>query len=422
MRIFLLVLVLLCWQLQALSQQQCNSPEYRMELFKRSPGINARVSAIEAFTKDYLARKNQVSDSLVTDNIPDVITIPVVVHVLYNSSSQNISDDQVRSQIDVLNKDYRRQNTDTSKTPDIFKPVAADCGFHFVLAVVDPAGNATTGIIHKFTNVQGFNIDDHIKSSAAGGDDAWDCNTYLNIWVGNMVSGILGYSSVPGGPKETDGVVVYYQAFGTSGTAVAPFNKGRTTTHEIGHWLNLIHTWGDADCGDDHVADTPPQRAANRGCPGAIVITCGSGPFGDMFMNYMDFTDDACMNMFTKGQRERMRALFSPGGVRNPLLSSVAINSIPQSGPAQSALSPDQGNSVFHIYPNPSSGIIYVENSSLSHTISTVEIFNEMGQKVMSFRVNPGIQQLNISFLRSGVYYIKSDDPKNAKTTKLIKM
>ena len=416
MRIFLLVLVLLLLQLQVICQQQCTSTEYKMELLKRSPESAARMAAIESFTKNFLSKKKPSSDSTSILNHPSVITLPVVVHIIYNSASQNISDAQIQSQIAVLNMDYRRLNTDASKTPAIYLNAAADCGFQFVLANVDPQGNATNGIVRRFTNIHGFTINDAVKSGASGGDDAWDCNNYLNIWVCNLSTGILGYSSVPGGPKDKDGVVIQYTAFGTNGTAAAPFNKGRTATHEIGHWLNLIHTWGDADCGDDQVADTPPQKAANRGCPDAIRVTC-EGSTGDMYMNFMDFTDDVCMNMFTKGQRERMQALFAPGGPRNALLSSTAVTSLPQP-----VITPGEETSALRVYPNPASGIVFLQVPEMAAAATTLDIYNEMGQKVMTVLLNQHLQQLNVSSLKSGLYYIKTNDGKSKSVTKLVKM
>ena len=121
-----------------------------------------------------------------------------------------------------------------------------------------------------------------LTSAANGGDDAWDANSYLNIWVGSLIGNLMGYGSVPGYPKEKDGVVINYIAFGTTGTATAPYNKGRTATHEIGHWLGLTHIWGDEYCGDDHIDDTPPQRSASIGCPTGVVISCNNAPFGNM--------------------------------------------------------------------------------------------------------------------------------------------
>ncbi|RYF77048.1 MAG: zinc metalloprotease, partial [Cytophagaceae bacterium] len=139
----------------------------------------------------------------------------------------------------------------------------------------------------------------------------------LNIWICNIGGGILGYAQFPGGSAATDGVVIGPQYFGNTGYVAAPYDKGRTATHEIGHWLNLRHIWGDASCGNDLVADTPTQQTANYGCPSFPHVTCGNGANGDMYMNYMDYTNDPCMYMFTNGQTTRSRALFASDGVRN---------------------------------------------------------------------------------------------------------
>jgi hypothetical protein len=152
-----------------------------------------------------------------------------------------------------------------------------------------------------------------VKSSATGGSDAWDRDRYLNMWVCSLGGGLLGYAQFPGGPAETDGVVIRTSAFGTQGTVADPFDLGRTATHEVGHFLNLRHIWGDTeDCsGSDLVADTPRQRLPNNGKPAFPSISCENGPNGDMFMNYMDYVDDDAMFMFTSAQVARMRATLA---------------------------------------------------------------------------------------------------------------
>jgi hypothetical protein len=136
---------------------------------------------------------------------------------------------------------------------------------------------------------------------------------YLNFWICNLGEGLLGYAQFPGGPAKTDGVVILYTAFGTTGAAAAPFNLGRTATHEVGHWLNLRHIWGDkTDCsGSDQVSDTPKAQMPNYGTPTWPHISCNNGPNGDMFMNYMDYVDDAAMFMFTQGQAARLNATLA---------------------------------------------------------------------------------------------------------------
>ncbi|MEG1324233.1 MAG: M43 family zinc metalloprotease [Janthinobacterium sp.] len=240
-----------------------------------------------------------------------VTQIPVVVHVVWNTAAQNISDAQIASQIDVLNRDFRRVNPDVNSTPAPFLPLTADARVEFALATIDPNGAATSGIERRQTTVASFGADDAVKSQATGGMNAWPADTYLNIWVCQLGGGLLGYAQFPGGPAATDGVVILQSAFGTSGTAAPPFHLGRTATHEIGHWLNLNHIWGDdgTGCsGTDNVADTPNQGGPNTGQPSFPHISCSNGPNGDMFMNYMDYVDDPAMFMFTAGQVARMQA------------------------------------------------------------------------------------------------------------------
>lgn len=243
--------------------------------------------------------------------------IPIVAHVIHRGGPENISEDQVKSQIEVLNRDFRMNNPDVAKVPPPFKPLATDAMVEFALATKDPNGQVTNGITRTQTNVPQFGSDNAMKFTAQGGHDAWDATRYFNIWVcPEIIDGprqLLGYAQFPGGLLATDGVVIIHNAFGTKGTATAPFNLGRTATHEVGHWLDLFHIWGDAaGCAtDDQVADTPVQDRENFGSPTFPHITCRNGPNGDMFMNYMDYVDDAAMFMFTSGQVARIRATLA---------------------------------------------------------------------------------------------------------------
>ena len=250
--------------------------------------------------------------------------ITVVVHVVHNPNkpAERISEAQVKSQIDVLNRDFRATNPDKSKTPAVFKGLVADPLIVFALATKDPAGRATNGIIYTPTNQTSFSDRDNpVKFQAKGGDDAWDTKKYLNIWVCTLSSSLLGYAQFPGGPVKTDGVVILNTAFGTKGSAAVPFNLGRSASHEIGHFLNLRHIWGDTpDCsGSDFVTDTPNAEDANFGKPAFPSVSCNNGPNGDMFMNYMDYVDDDSMFMFTPGQVARMHTTLD--GPRKSLIS-----------------------------------------------------------------------------------------------------
>ena len=291
-------------------------------LLKKDPEYKQKRVEIEKFTQSDIKKQSTPTFRR------RIIRIPVVVHVIYNTPEQNISDEQIRSQIDVLNHDFRKLNTDINLIHPPFQSNAADAFIEFQLAARDSNSNPTTGITRTQTNIEEFTYDEEtneqpIKFSSQGGKDAWPRDIYLNIWVGKLAHGLLGYAQFPGGPAETDGVAITYQGFGTIGTAKSPYNKGRTSTHEIGHWLNLNHIWGDDKGGctrSDNVADTPNQADSNFGSPTFPHITCNNGPNGDMFMNYMDYTDDASMYMFTKGQVARMHAAIR--GPRSSLMDS----------------------------------------------------------------------------------------------------
>ena len=302
---------------EAWAQRQCASMEVLDRQLAADPSLAQRLQSIETQAQQFSANPIAQRGTAVTG------TIPVVVHVLYSNASENISDAQIQSQIAVLNEDFRKLNSDASNTPAAFAGRVADVGLQFVLAKRDPNGNATTGIQRKSSTKTTWGTNDAMKSTTTGGLNAWPANQYLNLWVCNIGGGILGYAQFPGGAASTDGVVVTTTGFGRGGSAVAPFNLGRTATHEVGHWLNLRHIWGDANCGNDFVSDTPTQQTSNGGCPSFPKVTCSNGPNGDMFMNYMDYTNDACMYMFSTGQSTRMNALFASGGSRASLLTSL---------------------------------------------------------------------------------------------------
>ena len=355
-----------------------------------------------------------------------VIIIPVVIHVLYNSSEQNISDQQILSQITALNNDYRRRNADMVNTPDVFKKVAADTRIEFCLAKVDPAGKPTSGIVRKYTKLTQFLADDAVKFSSKGGDDAWDATKYLNIWVCNLFGRTLGYAVLPGGPLDRDGVVMKHNVFGTTGNVYSPYNKGRTATHEIGHWLGLQHLWGSETCGDDGIDDTPKQQASNSGCSTFPHLSaCSENQFGDMFMNYMDFSNDACINMFTIGQKNAMRSLFSIGGARNSFLSSYACNGVN----AEEGSLPDNSNhevvdnSMIKVYPNPFTDKIII-SASTENDLSgkTLKIYGASGKQFSSKVLQSGTTTIDVSHLPAGIYFAKIEGNSKPMMIKLVKI
>jgi hypothetical protein len=297
-------------------RRQCGTMQSFEELAEETPSFRANQSQIHDFTvrsietgeAQKLARRR--------------ITIPVVVHVVYKAAQENISKTQIQSQITSLNKDFRAQNADKSNVPAVWQGLVADGKIEFKLATKDPDGKATDGITRTATTRDSFAAyKNPVKKRSEGGAPGWPSNRYLNLWVCNLADGLLGYAQFPGGPARTDGVVILYTAFGTTGAVQPPFDKGRTATHEIGHWLNLRHIWADTiDCsGSDLVNDTPNAQGPNYGKPTFPHLSCGNGPNGDMFMNYMDYTDDAAMFMFSPGQVTRMNATLA--GPRNSFAS-----------------------------------------------------------------------------------------------------
>ena len=274
-------------------QRNCGTMANHMRLLEMYPGFRSALFQLEEATQKYRSTGLKIAE------VP-LATIKVVVNVVYKNPDQNISDAQINTQIAALNKDFRATNTDKSKTPSVFKGLITDPKVQFKLDRITRTATTKTS----------FSDDNGVKKVATGGVAALDTTKYLNLWTCALGGGLLGYAQFPGGPIATDGVVIHYLAFGTNGTAQSPYNKGRSATHEIGHYLNLHHIWGDTpNCsGSDMAADTPNAAGPNFGKPHFPVVTCNNGPNGDMFMNYMDYVDDDAMVMFTSQQVARMRA------------------------------------------------------------------------------------------------------------------
>jgi len=266
--------------------------EVQFRLLEQFPGYRNALMKLEHAT----ARRLRSAEAARTT----VSTIHTIVHVVYHKDEENISDAQVKSQIKILNEDFRAKNADRTKTPTVWSGLVADSMIEFKLEDIKRFQTPKTS----------FGSSDDVKSAATGGVDAIDTDKKLNIWVCRLKGSLLGYAQFPGGPAATDGVVIRHSAFGNTGTAADPFNLGRTATHEVGHYFNLRHIWGDTpDCsGSDFVDDTPNAEGPNNGKPTFPSISCSNGPSGDMFMNYMDYCDDDSLYMFTKGQVARMHA------------------------------------------------------------------------------------------------------------------
>ena len=343
----------------------------------------------------------------------EVYRIPVVVHIIYNSEEQNISDDQVELQMERLNLDYRRLNSDASQTRQEFMPVAADAGIEFYLADFDPDGNPTTGITRTETSVGSFWLSlTDMKSESTGGVDAWDVNHYLNIWVCNMAIPfintplVLGFATPPEGAPNwpansgaeepaQDGVVIHYGVFGPTGETTGPLatvNQGRTATHEIGHYLGLRHIWGDGDCTeDDGLTDTPTAAAASQQTCDLSSNSCTDNPddLPDMIENYMDYSDENCMNMFTGQQVEAMRFVIE--NFRQDLLLGTG-NAF------------DTGKPEILVYPNPANDQIQVMFKTNHDEVTKLELRDLSGRIVKEDFNN---STLDVSTTDSGVYMIQ---------------
>lgn len=403
--------------MQLPAQRACEATAYLDQEVKANPSLQQNLDKVENFIKNVALSSN--ATRALSTNGSAVIRIPVVVHVLYQNNGQNISDEQIRSGINALNRDFRRRNADTINTPSYFKIFGADAEIEFALATADPMGRATTGIVRKQTGVSSWRMDDKIKFSSQGGDDAWDSKSYLNIWVGHLY-GLLGYASAPGGDVAKDGVVISASAFGTVNVA-SPYNLGRTAVHEVGHWLGLKHMWGDGYCGDDLVGDTPKQGSYTPGCPTAFRSSCSNGPNGDMYMNFMDFTDDGCMNLFTKGQKERMRAHFENGGPRQSLLNSKGLQQ-PWVEEAPVDAIPEVNNS-FRFYPTPASNYIKLDfGKDNSWMGKEIRIVNLSGILVYKTIIVSSTQAVQLTTFKPGIYFIQADNGEQIIREKLVKL
>jgi hypothetical protein len=278
----------------------CASDEVLKDQIANDPELAMKIAQIESFTQAKMA------DNFESRLVNGVIEIPVVVNVLYRTAAENISQAQIQSQIDILNHDFNATNSDFNNVPTAFSSVKANVGIRFVLDQV----------VRKSTKKTSWGTRDAMKKTSQGGLNPLSPTTKLNLWVCTIGNGILGYAQFPGGSSATDGVVIDSKYLGSTGTATYPFNLGRTATHEVGHWMNLRHIWGDATCGNDMVADTPSHNTANYGAPAyPHYSTCSGSPI-EMTMNYMDYVDDRAMFMFSANQKSRMLAIFQSGGPR----------------------------------------------------------------------------------------------------------
>ena len=295
----------------------CGTMSNLNRLLSENPGLEKKMFDIEYHTRKLINAKGKPGGNpgdggsggeadidvlRIEDNLN--IEIPVYFHIVLPNAN-DVSDLQIQSQLNVLNDDFSKENISLLPSGATnFINDATNTNISFKLA----------GIVRHNDNTSSWGTNDSVKRTYPPVSPS----TQLNIWVCNLGSGLLGYAQFPGGSPDTDGVVILHESL--PGGSAANYNLGRTASHEVGHYLNLRHIWGDGRCRqDDFVVDTPTSDGPNYRCPAYPTVNCSST---DMTMNYMDYTYDACMYMFTDGQRNRMRAIFASGGPR----AAMAVN------------------------------------------------------------------------------------------------
>lgn len=384
-------IVLICLPFLGNGQTRCAGAEYQQDLLRTQPAFSTRMNELETWIQEGMQAGAWQRGQEGT------IIIPVVVHNLYHVASDKITDQQVQAQLKTLNDCFRMRNADTVNTRSVFKSFAADCEIEFRLAISDPRRRATTGIVRKYTPIASWKMGDDMKFTDRMGDNAWDAKSYLNIWVCKLDK-FAGFASVLGSDLALDGIVLDLGAIG---------GGQKTLVHEVGHWLGLKHLWGDSYCGDDGVSDTPKQASHTSGCPTGIRITCGNNPTGDMYNNYMDFTNDACMTMFSEGQKQRMRMLFATGGLRASMLSSAGLKfpliaEIPVAEADPTWLEPK-------VYPNPASDYLQLDLSYDRRWVGQAyQLFDMQGQVRIRGQFQSAIQRIELKGLRPGYYVLEA--------------
>ncbi|MBI3520402.1 MAG: T9SS type A sorting domain-containing protein [Bacteroidetes bacterium] len=415
-----------------------------------SPKVN---HAYEAAFQEMLAKHERFANGR-TASV--VYNIPVIFHILHSgvpvnsntaTTGRNISQAQVNSQITVLNQDFRKTNTNfaTTVTQSAFVNAAADCEINFCAAKVSPTGAvlAEPGIDRINVSTKGWSAlpytMSYIESTVKPGS-SWDPTKYLNIWIlefGGADIGTLGYAQFPtipsgtapvtdmvgqGGAANTDGVVFDYQYVGTTGTATSPYNLGRTATHEIGHWLGLWHINGDTSCGNDYCSDTPAQSSLTGGCPsttgGTSAAGCGTvspNPPGKMYQNYMDYSDDRCMSMFTAGQKARIQAVMANCVRRTSLTTSTVCST--------AGVEENVSNIEMTVYPNPTNGELFVDVNLLDTQDFTISVVNTLGQtvkEVKQVQSNGGKIKIDLSDKNVGVYFVSIKSKSGSKVKRIV--
>lgn len=382
-----------------------------------------------------------------------VYTIPIIFHIIHTGqavgSGRNLSLAQINSQITRLNEDYRKLNADrtTYLTQPALSALHADCEINFCAAKVSPTGAVLTepGVERILASSKGWTSPPYSGMSPSYLEGTvkptsiWDPTKYFNVWVAEFNDGVLGYAQFPVAPSSTtgtigdlssmpnsattDGVVLDYKYTGLSGSAGGPYNLGRTLTHEAGHWLGLYHIWGDdfGSCsGTDRVTDTPNQAGENYTCPttaGSVKTdACTASSPGVLYQNYMDYSDDKCMVMFTAGQKARLQAVMANCVRRNSLASSTACT-------APSSIYENSSIVDLSIFPNPTNGEINVTVDLLNNEDFTVSVTNTLGQivkEVKQLHSNGATVKVDLVGNANGIYFVTVKTKTGSRTKRVV--
>ncbi len=373
-----------------MAQQRCAGAEYQQEMLQKQPALASRLTQLETWIQEGIAAEQFQRTQHGT------LIVPVVFHNLYHLPSEKITEQQVQDQLKTLNECFSKRNADTVNTRPVFKSLAADCEIEFRLAISDPNRRATNGINRRYTPIEKWKMGDEMKFTDKMGVDGWDAKSYLNIWVCRLDK-FAGFSSVLGADPKTDGIVLDLGAFG---------NGQKTLVHEVGHWLGLKHLWGDEYCGDDGVSDTPKQASYTQGCPNTTRVTCGNNPTGDMYNNFMDFTSDGCMTLFTEGQKRRMRSLLAFGGLRSSLVKSAALQK-----PLLPALVVEEQDPTWleaKLYPNPATQFMQFDLSYDRRWVGQpFRIIDLQGRVRQQSSITSTIHRFDLSQMEKGYYLLE---------------
>lgn len=405
--------------------REFTTQKYNDELSKKTPALFKARKKLEQHIIDF-QKKGESSQ----------VIIPIVFHVLHSNEEQRVPEALLVAQIEALNRDFANEaqkDNHPTNTAENFLSRSANTDIQFCLAAESPNRKISTGINYVQASNRVWNTGNEMKSGKEGGTDPWKTSDYLNIWICDLGGRVGGFSQWPDGPKQTDGIVIDYRFIGPNRDGIAPYSEGRTLTHLVGSYLGLLELWSQrGKCQDDKVDDTPIHNSPNFRCPGyKHKSTCRGNPI-EMTMNFMDYTDDACMYMFTEGQKWRMQAVLAKGGPRYELTKGKVqcdpkldlLSNLPSKSDDlddQKFLSTPQ----FKVYPNPSkTDEAFLEISSPEQLTSRIRIFNQIGKLMNDFEwfLEPGqqTQRLNLSNWPSGVYLIQITIGQELYSEKLI--